>query len=226
MPKFLLLLLGLLAAGPALAQTQAAPAAPPAAAGQLPAFTSSAPYQAMIDNTFATLPPPIFTRCPRLVSNSSTITVLQPVAFFANGVPSAGAWEQSFPVSGCGNDTTINFYLFVSPADQKLHTIIGLPGTSPADLTLQQDALNHARLAASALLKSCTEWLPLDAKFIAYGLTDPAAPDPGPGNQNRPWHESWTLMGCHHRVVETIDYVPQPNGTEILAPARDARLAD
>jgi hypothetical protein len=110
---------------------------------QLQAFTKSDFYQGLLKRIFAGIPETIFKRCPTLVSKGSQVIVAKPVAFAASGYPNAGSWKQSFPVSGCGNDTILNLYFFAK-ADEKIDSVFGLSGTTAADLTLQRDGILYA----------------------------------------------------------------------------------
>ena len=189
--------------------------------GTLEAFTRSSFYQGLLGNAFAAMPPALFQRCPTLVSNGSTVKVLRSVTFGTDGFPNSGLWKQSFPVSGCGNDTTLNLY-FYATANEKINTIIGVPGNTISDLRLQRDAIFYAKMTARALLKDCGSLVPTNSAFIGYGLLNPAAPDPGPASLFRPWREDWTLVGCGHKVNEIVDFVPQQAGTAIIVPLGNA----
>jgi hypothetical protein len=185
------------------------------------AFSASSVYQHILSNAFAAMPPALFKRCPTLVSNGSTIKILQPVTAGANGFPNGGLWKQSFPVSGCGNDTILNLY-FTFSANGKMTTIIGLPGNTLSDLTLQRDALGFAKVTARALARGCASFIPINTFFLGYGLSDPPTPDPGPDSGLRPWHENWTLVGCGNKIREIIDFIPDQTGTGIVVPLADA----
>ena len=65
-----------------------------------------------------------------------------------DGAPNAGLWRHSFPVSGCGNDTTLNLF-FTAAADERITTIFGIPGTTRTDPVLQQDGIAQADAAAT-----------------------------------------------------------------------------
>jgi hypothetical protein len=209
-PAFAAAMLMASSAGGASAQVQGDGGA------QLQGFTHTPTYQALIRNALAAIPPAVFQQCPALVSNASQVTVLQPVAFAADGVPTGGRWKQSFPVSGCGNDTILNLY-FTATADEKINTMVGHPGTTRADLTLQRDAILFATIGAGRSIKDCKSFVVRDTKFEGYGLANPATPDPGPGPL-RPWWESWTLAGCGQSVIVPLDFEPDGHGTRIVQP--------
>jgi hypothetical protein len=197
-------------AQPTVAQAQAPD-------GKMPTFTNSDFYKGLINRALAGLPPTVFQRCPTLVSNGSRIVVLKPVSFAADGFPNAGLWRQSFPVSGCGNDTILNFY-FSAGADEKIDTMGGISGETRADLALQRDAVTYASVGARFVETDCKAFDVKNSKFEGFGLKNPPTADPGPDNRFRPWWETWTLVGCGHTIDVPIDFVPNEKGTQIIQP--------
>jgi len=183
---------------------------------QLLRFTSSAFYAGIVNRALAVIPPTVFQRCPSLVSNGSTVTQIIPVTFGADGFPNSGLWHQRFPVSGCGNDTTLNLFFSVTPAEV-VNAVIGAPGSTHADLVLERDALTYAKIGAltGALCKSAEI---KDTKFENYGVRNPPIADPGPGSHLRPWWEIWTMVGCGDTIEVPLDFVPQLRGTQIIQP--------
>ena len=143
--------------------------------------------------------------------------ILKPISFGKDGFPNSGEWKQSFPVSGCGNDTILNFY-FSANADEKINTIIGLPGTTHTGTVLGRDAVSYANLGASLVVKDCKAFDVKNTRFEAYGAPKPPVPDPGPGHPRRPWWETWTMTGCGRTVDVPIDFVPDETGTRIIQP--------
>jgi hypothetical protein len=207
--------IGLLAA--ALVLAGAAHAQTPAES-QFQAFTASDFYRSLVGRAIGQLPPSVFQRCPTLVSNGSRVAVLKPIQFGSDGFPTDGAWRQSFPVSGCGNDTMLNFYFFATP-EKKINTVVGVPGTTHADVTLQRDAVQFADLGAGRALKStCSEFNVRNTRFEAYDLAKPPTPDPGPDTLLRPWWETWTVIGCGKIIDVPIDFAPDGTGTRIIQP--------
>jgi hypothetical protein len=185
---------------------------------QIQAFTRSEFYKGLLSRAFASLPETVFKRCPTLVSNSSQITLLKSVTFGADGFPNAGQWKQVFPVSGCGNDTVLNFY-FSAGADEKINTTIGNPGTTHADLTLQRDAFLYANTGASLLAKDCKTFVVKNTRFEGFGIPNSPVPDPGPDQHLRPWWETWTMAGCGRTIDVPIDFMPDAKGTRIVQPS-------
>ena len=181
------------------------------------AFMKSNFYSGLINQALVNLPQSVFQRCPTLVSNGSRTTVLKPISFATDGFPNAGSWKQSFPVSGCGNDTILNFY-FSATSDEKINTIVGVPGTTHADLTLQRDAVLYANLGATLAVKVCKTFIVKNSRFEGYGIPKPPIADPGPRNPRRPWRETWTMVGCNHTIDIPIYFVPDAKGTQIIQP--------
>lgn len=171
--------------------------------GELQALVRSSGYQGNIQRLFAALPADVFQRCPTLISAGSTVTVLAPVRFAPDGYPVAGAWKQSFPVRGCNNDTTINIFFRGQP-DEKITSIVALPGDTHADPTLQRDALRYAWLAAKAVAPNCVT---PHVRHTRYdGLVATA---------DKAWHESWIVAACGQNVEVPITFTPDPTGTRI-----------
>lgn len=180
----------------------AATTQPPA---QLQALIRSAGYEGNIQRLFAALPADVFQRCPTLVSQESTVTVLAPLRFAQDGYPVAGAWKQSFPVRGCGNDTSINIFFRGEP-DEKIASIVAVPGDTHADLALQRDALRYSWVAAKAAAPNC---MTPHVRHTRYdGVVDTA---------HRAWRESWVVIACGRNVEVPITFTPDPTGTRITA---------
>ncbi len=185
---------------------------------QFQAFTASDFYRGLVGRAIGQIPPTIFQRCPTLVSNGSRVAVLKPIQFGSDGFPIDGIWRQTFPVTGCGIDTMLNFYFFAMP-EKKINTVVGVPGTTHADLSLQRDAVKFADIGARVALNStCTEFNVRNTRFEAYGTAKPPTPDPGPDTKLRPWWETWTMIGCGKIIDVPIDFVPDATGTRIIQP--------
>jgi hypothetical protein len=179
---------------------------------------SSDAHKALISKALAALPPAVFSRCPNLVSQGSKITVLRQVSFGQNGLPSAGAWKEAFPVAGCGNDTTLNFF-FSASKDGKISTFIGLPGTTIADPVLQKDAMTEALAAAARPeTKDCKS---LDVINTDY-LKEAGAPVEG--SKGPPRDELWTFNACTAKVQVTVHFTPDPTGTSITASSSETKV--
>ncbi len=183
---------------------------------QFQSFVATSGYQTMVGRAFAAMPADVFTSCPTMVSNGSKIMWLAPVHFGSGGVPDDGVWKQMFPISGCGNDTTYNLFFSAAPG-RKLAMLIAVPGTTHADPLLQKDAGNYANVGASMALKTCKAFHVKDTTFLGYDSD--AAPDPTAPRETRPWHESWTMVGCGHIVTVPIRFMPDATGTTIVSSA-------
>jgi hypothetical protein len=194
---------------PAYSQTQAPDQ------NQLRAFFNSDSYKGVIHKAFAAIPPAVFQICPGMVSNSSSLGIIKPISFGADGAPNAGLWKQSFPVSGCGDDVILNF-IFSANADGKINSAAALPGTTRANMTLQRDGLFYANIGAAVAVKDCKNFVVKNTKFEGYGLAKPSTPDPGPNARFRPWWETWTMFGCNHAIDVPMDFTPDATGTNIL----------
>ncbi len=205
---------------PALAAAQAAGPAGPADRARLQAFTRSPAYLALLNRVVSGLPPEVYRRCPALVSNGSTVRLMKPVSFGPDGFPVAGSWKQSFPVSGCGADTTLNLFIEATAAG-KLNTVVGMPGETQASPLLQHDAFPFARTSTLQLAPDCAAFRVANTRFDRFEA--PLKPDRNPpiDPAARPWRETWTLAGCGKSYDVELSFVPQGPGTVIAAaPAR------
>ena len=172
---------------------------------QLQALVRSPGYQGNVARLFAALPSDVFQRCATLVSDGSQVTVLTPVSFAADGYPVSGMWKQSFPVRGCGNDTTINLF-FKGQPDEKITSIVAVPGDTHADPTLQRDAVRYAWLGAKAIAPTCTT---PHARHTRYdGVVDA---------KHKAWRETWIVAACGQNVEIPITFTPDATGTTITA---------
>jgi hypothetical protein len=190
---------------------------------QLQKFIHSQWYQDFLAHTFSSIPEAVFKRCPTLVSNGSKVVVAKPASFGSSGFPNAGTWKQMFPVSGCGNDTILNFY-FSAGADEKINTVFGFPGTTRGDITLQRDAFRYAQIGASSAVKDCKTFVVRNTRFEAFGLPRSPASDPGPDRPQRPWWETWSLLGCGHTLDVPVYFMPNATGVTISQPLGDVTV--
>jgi len=178
-------------------------------------FIFSDAHKGLINRAISSLPQAIFRTCPTLVSNGSQITVIKPVTIAASGFPNKGAWRESFPVSGCGNDTILNFY-FTADSNEKINTLIAFPGTTRADLVLQDDAYKYASVGLVIAGKPCKKFYVKDTKFGGFDSVNPTATDLGPGERYRRWHETWTFAGCDRTFIVPISFLPSTKGTTVI----------
>ena len=178
----------------------------------LRAFMGSSYYAGLIHTALGALPPDEFRQCPRLVSHGSKVTILRPIAFNPHGFPGSGFWRQSFPVSGCGNDTIVNFYFLADPA-QTISVLIGIPGSTIASPLLQGAGRKFTTIAAQRAAPACRSFTVIDTRFEGFG--PPAA---GGTPASRPWRESWTLAGCGRRYTVPIEFAPNAGGIQVSLP--------
>jgi hypothetical protein len=207
---------------PAVAQPQIPPDPDKPDPARLQAFSATPFYQTLIKHALGGVPPVTFQRCPGLVSTSSQITILRPVRYGDDGFPLEGIWKHSFPVSGCGPDLILNFY-FIATHEHRINTVIGFPGSTRADPTLQHQAQTYALTAATdaAALqgRKCSAFAVKNTSFQSYGLENPKTPDPGPSEVRRPWWETWTVAGCGETFLVPLDFIPHAGLTEVQQPA-------
>jgi hypothetical protein len=177
----------------------------------------STAYRANIARLFSSLPSDVFQRCSTLVTKDSTVTVLKQPTFAADDCPISGVWKQSFPVSGCGNDTSINFYFFAQP-NEKITSLIAAPGDTHADPVLQRDAMGYVMIAARTQAPSCNaphlRTTHFDGRLEAQ--PDSAIARTGPGG----WRETWTVSTCGKLLAVPLTFVPDATGTRVVAAIR------
>ena len=138
--------------------------------------------------------------------------------FGPDGLPVSGAWSQHFPISGCGNDTTINVTFNVL-ADGKIDTVVGVPGDSHADATLQKDAFKFVSIAVRARPVDCARLSVQTTKFEGGDLRYPPKMTFGSVHPSPPWWETWTVVGCGRRWDVPVDFIPDATGTQVYQPA-------
>lgn len=172
-------------------------------------YTRGADYHRFVGQALSSLPAPVFKRCPTLVSTQSQTTILKPISIGPNGLPNGGVWRLAFPVSGCGNDTVLNFFLSAT-ADEKIHIAAGLPGATHADPILQRDSMLYAMIAAKAE-KGCKEIYVTNTEFLQD------VGQPAEGARGKPWDELWTLYACGKRPQVKMHFIPDKTGTTISA---------
>jgi hypothetical protein len=191
-------------------------------------FSGTPFYQALMKRALDAVPAATFKRCPGLVSIPSEITILRPLRYGDDGFPLAGVWKHSFPVSGCGAETTLNFYFIATP-ERRINTVIGFPGTTRADPTLQHDAQSYAFAGATTAAAQqghpCTAFVVKNTSFQAYGLENPKTPDPGATQALRPWWERWTVAGCGETFLVPLDFIPRAGVTTVVQPAHVTLVA-
>jgi hypothetical protein len=147
---------------------------------------------------------------------SSSVLVMKPISFGPNGLPTEGAWKQSFPQAGCRGGMTLNF-LFTATADQKIRTLILEPGDGIAEPRLQVDAFRSAVASVQAGAAGCQALHVLNTRFDAFDHSARPGPDPAPGaTVDIPWRETWTIGGCGATWAVPMQFSPA-NGTTTVA---------
>jgi hypothetical protein len=194
--------------------------------GMFRKYLASSAHNGLVEEALNSLPPEVFTRCPAFKPGEPDILVTKPVGFAQDGTPNAGAWTESFPVKGCGNDTILHVN-FVAGDSGKMNVFASLPGSTHADLILQKDALPAARLGPGSKVKDCERIFVTNTRFDAF---DPLPPPPAPAPKEkdakdkpvppqvtgRPWHELWTVFACGRRFNVPMRFVPDATGTGIV----------
>lgn len=170
-------------------------------------------YQANIARLFASLPSDVFQRCPSLVSKGSSVDIIRPATFSTDGKPSSGAWRQNFPVSGCGNDTTIHIYVMAQP-DGKFASVIAVPGDTHADLVLQRDALGYIATAVRTKIATCETPHVRTTRFD--GPLAPSAAIPNVPADANGWRETWTVAACGQNFDVPLTFVHEATGVRIV----------
>ena len=181
------------------------------------AFLFSDFGKSLTTRALAMVPQSVLQKCPTLAPSTSKVVVLRPVSFAASGFPNAGAWKQEVPVRGCGDDLTLNIYYSAGP-DEKVQTLIGAPGATRADPTLQRDAFTYATASIGLISPGCAGYSIKNTRFQGFGYPSPSVADPGPGARYRPWWEVWTMVGCGRTFDVPIDFQPWEGGTRIIQP--------
>ena len=178
-------------------------------------FLASDLHRSLVTQALGRIPPTVFKRCPALVSKGSNAMPLSPITFNQDGVPNSGTWKQQYPVEGCGNDTILNVYFVAT--DEKVNTVVGVPGTTQGTLQLQRDTLMYAHMGAGAKSGDCKTFDIANTRFEDFGSRPLKERDPGPNAQYRLWWETWTLVGCGRTFDVPITFAPDATGTKIMA---------
>ncbi len=201
------------------APAASAPAGSPAALSQQEADATlrrailSPGYQHMMAGIFNRLPSDILVRCPSMKSENSTTTILTTPTFVEGDHPTGGVWKQSYPVSGCGNDTSINIFFQAMP-DKNIRVQVTAPGSTIASPQLEEDAYKYASIGAGLASKTCKTFDVINTRFM--GFQDPVTAASAPTLKAKgPWHEVWTMKGCGHDYEVPLTFSPDATGTEI-----------
>lgn len=185
-------------------------------------YLASGAHKDLVKSALDALPPEVFHRCEAFKPSEPDLVEQKPISFSKDGLPTAGAWRESLPVKGCGNDTILNFN-FVVADDGTIKVLADLPGATHADRILQHDAVPYATTGASVHAKGCPQFIITNTHFDAF-IVKPASTD-APAQkakpelprtpQSRPWRETWTVAGCGRKFDVPINFVPDATGTLI-----------
>ena len=188
-----------------------------ASGGQFDALSRSAAYQATIGKALAALPADVTKGCPALTTASASIRVLQPVSFAQDGQPTDGSWKQSFLQPRCGEGLILNF-LFQATADERIRTLVLVPGDSIAEPPLQAQAFRDVVAGVLGPSAACKVFHVLNTKFEAFDHSQAPGPDPAPGDKVAiPWRETWTLSGCGSAWDVPLLFTPDGDATHVAA---------
>jgi len=182
-------------------------------------YLASTAHHDLVEAALNGLPPEVFTRCPAFRPTEPDVVLQKPIAFAEDETPNAGAWMESFPVRGCGNDTILHVN-FATGENGKLNVFTSLPGTTRADLILQRDALTYAFIGPRLRVKDCERMFVTDTRFEAFEsipVPDASAKiKPLPKVMGRPWREVWSVSSCGHRFDVPMRFTPHETGTLIV----------
>jgi hypothetical protein len=127
-----------------------------------------------------------------------------------SGVITKGAFKLEVHEDGCGASHTLNV-LGVVQTPGKLGLAPLLPGATLAGPQLQKDAINSAATSAGGPEKDCKIGYIEDTEFVKQDSA------PVQGASAAPWRELWTLVTCTRRAHVPMRFIPQRNGTQIVA---------
>jgi hypothetical protein len=128
----------------------------------------------------------------------------------ASGLIIKGVFKLEFHEEGCGASRTLNaFGVVQSPGKLALAPL--LPGTTHAAPPMQKDAINVASASAGTPEKDCKIGYIADTQFVRQEAA------PAGSGTAAPWQELWTLVSCTRRAQVPMRFIPQRNGTQIVA---------
>jgi hypothetical protein len=184
---------------------------------ELDRLLKSAPYRGLIGKAVAAAPADLLQGCPAATTDRSSVLVLKPISFAANGLPTEGVWKQSFPQAGCRGGVVLNF-LFTATPDQRIRTLILEPGDGIAEPRAQVEAFHSAVASVQSGAAGCQALHVLDTRFEAFDHAGKPGPDPAPGSTvDIPWRETWTLGGCGSAWTVPIQFTPAGETTQVAA---------
>lgn len=157
--------------------------------------------------------------CPDATYAPKRIDILfDPVPRFSkDGTMVQGEILQRFTMQGCAMPVLLSVSTVATPG-RPLRFIAGLPGTTFADMDLQQQAVPIANNAARALLAGCERLGPIDTRLIG------AKPDAS--GALVPWTEYWLVAGCGRMVNVKVHFTPNAAAkhVDIAADPRESSI--
>lgn len=141
-------------------------------------------------------------------------TIYKPVSLDDAGAVVAGAWKQVVSEEGCDETRILNVLVSVDPSNHSLRFIPILPGTTHADIVLQEDAVHYAVIAAGGPEPNCKIGYVADTEFLR------TVAEPIGGATSPAWDELWTLATCTKQARVTMHFIPDRTGTTIAATLR------
>jgi hypothetical protein len=157
--------------------------------------------------------------CKSVNITRESLFYLTPITFDDRGTPLSGSWKHTIAAAGCGISRTLNLF-YTADGSGNVNRFAGAPGTTGADLILQQDSIPHVLAGASPFIaRDCKQIQLIDTEYVG------TEPDPVPGSKGSPWRERWTLSGCGAGARVTLHFIPEPAGTRIsVNPAETQRV--
>lgn len=153
----------------------------------------------------------------------NTAIPYKPLAMDDAGRITAGAWKQVVAEQGCGTQRQLNVLVSVD-AFGRLSMLPLLPGNTRADALLQNDAVRYAAVALrtvpGGIEPNCNVAYVADTQFVEEDKGGPQ-----PGARSSPWREIWTLTSCTQQMIVPMHFIPDANGTTIVAgPKQDIKV--
>jgi hypothetical protein len=196
---------------------------PIAISPELKAFLARPEEQQQFGGMMGNLWRSVVENCPSPAARGMNVLIDVAPKFSSSGTPISGRWRIVGQFEGCGKSRTLNvLYLFDS--DNHMKRVGLLPGTTIADLKLQQDALQYAVTAVTPIRpKDCNSTKIVNTKFIAFD----GGKLPAPAEMRKtPWTEEWTMKTCAVTGVVDVRFVPNATGTTIMAQWNKSKAAE
>jgi hypothetical protein len=190
---------------------------------ELKAFLSRPEEQQQFTGVMGNIWRSVVENCPSPAARGMNVVVEVAPKFDSSGTPISGRWTIVGQLEGCGKSRTLKVLYLFDSTDRKRVGL--LPGTTIADVRLQQDALKYAVTAMAATRpKDCNSTKLINTKFIAFDGGKPPVPAEG---GKTPWTEEWTMKSCGVTGVVDVRFVPKATvGTTIMAQMNKSKAAE